>query len=270
MTRHLRALLIVKVVEDSAAALLQITEEDETRYRAQSKKFSQERLIRMMNSLMTADSELRYASSPRIGLEIAMLKACREETGEDTAALAERVGELEIKISELPKTVSHPSPEATPALMEPEPMQQPIKPEISFPIKPAEPEIAQGTEQPAEEPASESALDDQEIWKTTLKTLTVDEKPLAGMLKSERYLGVRNGVFRVQVTQKNKVSFMKLKTQSTIDVIAKALSVAAGKPVSFEAVLEGTAAQKADINESIQTLANTVGRDLLQIDETET
>ena len=87
MTRHLRALLTVKVVEGSAASLLQITEEDEQRYRTQAALFSQERLIRIMNNFMTADSELRFASAPRIGLEIAALKACQNVTGEDVAAV---------------------------------------------------------------------------------------------------------------------------------------------------------------------------------------
>ena len=105
MTRHLRALLIVNVIDEDAASFLQITKEDETRYRRQAAQFSQERLIRIMNGFMTAGSELRYASSPRIGLEIAALKACRDAIGEDTTALLERVSELEIRISELPKTI---------------------------------------------------------------------------------------------------------------------------------------------------------------------
>ena len=81
MTRHIRALLIVKVVDSNAAVLLQTTDEDEKRYRQQTTLFTQERLIRIMNGFMTADSEMRYASSPRIGLEIAALKACQDPTG---------------------------------------------------------------------------------------------------------------------------------------------------------------------------------------------
>ena len=128
MTRHMRALLTVKVVKDDAASLLQITEEDEQRYRKQTKKFSQERLIRMMNGFMTADSELRYASSPRIGLEIAMLKACREETGEDYAALAERVAELELKARELPE-IKQERKQDTPDITD----RQPIDAAINIP-----------------------------------------------------------------------------------------------------------------------------------------
>jgi hypothetical protein len=74
----------------------------------------------------------------------------------------------------------------------------------------------------------------------------------------------------VQIPQKNKeFSYARLRKQDAVDVIAKALSDAAGRPVGFEAVLEGSAEEKTDVRESIQVLTDTVGRDLLQIDESE-
>ncbi|MDD3921567.1 MAG: DNA polymerase III subunit gamma/tau, partial [Eubacteriales bacterium] len=101
VTRHLRALLTVKTVGENVAALLDVTDEDEKRYRAQSEQFTMERLLRMTDDLMRAETELRYASSPRIGLEIATLRALTGNKGEEPAALLERIAELESKLTAL-------------------------------------------------------------------------------------------------------------------------------------------------------------------------
>ncbi|MFH1512123.1 MAG: DNA polymerase III subunit gamma/tau [Bacillota bacterium] len=273
MTRHLRALLTVKVVKEKAASLLQITEEDEARYRKQTIQFSQERLIRIMNSFMTADSELRYASSPRIGLEIAALKACQDETGEDNTSLAGRLAELEIKVNALTITAYAQSAPKESEPQKPEPMaHHPYTEAITAENKPSEPVEAETPEpKPAAVPAEpEYAMNDAEIWKAALKKLATAEPATFGILKREHFLGVRHGVFCVQVPQERKnFSFANLKRQDRADAISKALSDVAGRPVSFEVVLEGDPERQPDVRASIQVLTDTVGRDLLQIDESE-
>ncbi len=274
LTRHLRALLIVKVVEKDAAALLQSTGEDEKRYREQAVKFSQERLIRMMNGLMTADSELRYASSPRIGLEIAALKACRDEAGEDNTALAERVAELEIKITSLPKIAAmKPEAVSAPQIKMPQPETQAEKPEVPSSESPVEetPETdEQSTGTKAPDIEKQPIYNDADIWKAAMKQLAASQPAIYGLLKREHFLGEHGGVFRVRVAQSRKdFSYLNLRKPEKADAIASALTNVAGRPVGFEAVLEGSAETRTDVRESIQTLADAVGRDLLQIDDTE-
>jgi len=101
LTAHIRALLTVLAVPKDAASLLDVTEEDERRYREQAKAFSPERLLRIMGLFMRAEGELRYAATPRIGLEVAVLDACQEQRGQDLAALTERIEELEIQLKAL-------------------------------------------------------------------------------------------------------------------------------------------------------------------------
>ncbi len=269
LTRHLRALLIVKVVKEDASKLLQSTEEDEKRYREQTEKFSQERLICMMNGLMTADSELRYASSPRIGLEIAAMKACRDDIGEDNAALAERVAELEIKLREQPQialqaqvpvTKQETQAEDTQAVTSyPQPpKREPVRAEASV----AKETVAADDKQPL--------YSDTDIWSQALKRLASKEPAIYGLLKREHFLGEENAVFRVRVAKAREgFSYANLRKPEKTDTIAKTLTEVAGRPVGFEAVLEGTTVQKADVKQSIQMLADAVGRDLLQIDDTE-
>ena len=271
LTRHLRALLIVKVVSTDASALLQSTEEDEKRYREQTEKFSQERLIRMMNGLMTADSELRYAASQRIGLEIAALRACQDEEGEDNAALAERVAELEIRLNELPKTMT----QQQSAILQPEKEQATSKETARSEtpmVKNAEPTQNVKTEQSTNpsEIADQPKYNDADIWKTALKQLAAGEPAIFGLLKREHFLGEHGGVFRVRVAQSRVgFSYANLRKPEKVEAIVKTLTAVAGRPVGFEAILEGNDEPKADVRESIQMLAEAVGRDLLQIDDSE-
>ncbi|HPJ01592.1 MAG TPA: DNA polymerase III subunit gamma/tau [Candidatus Limiplasma sp.] len=271
LTRHLRALLIVKVVSTDASALLQSTEEDEKRYREQTEKFSQARLIRMMNGLMTADSELRYAASQRIGLEIAALRACQDAEGESNAALAERVAELEIKLNELPTTTTQQQSAILPLENMQETMKQTVKPETTT-VKSVEPSQEVNLEQStsSSETADQPKYNDADIWKAALKQLAAGEPAIFGLLKREHFLGEHGGVFRVRVAQSRAgFSYANLRKPEKVEAIVKTLTAAAGRPVGFEAILEGNDEPKADVRESIQMLAEAVGRDLLQIDDTE-
>ena len=274
MTRHLRALLTVKVVEGSAASLLQITEEDEQRYRTQAALFSQERLIRIMNNFMTADSELRFASAPRIGLEIAALKACQNVTGEDVAALTERLAELEIKVHELPRVMI----QQEAADQKPNDREDPATRIEKIDTKSSAAQTEATIEKPTKVKETETPViqenekDPTEIWKIALKTLAATEPATYGILKRERFIGARGNVYHVQVPQERKnFSFLHLKKQNKMDAISKALTEAAGQPLVFEPLLEGESdsEQKTDSMQSIQMLSETVGRDLLQIDESE-
>jgi hypothetical protein len=229
----------------------------------------------MLGGLMAADSELRFASSPRIGLEIAMLQACEDETGENITALAERVSELEMKIRELPAASAASSRQNAaekPAL------------NVSAPAANSNENSAQETTANESESRKaaywntesvttphEEALQDTEIWKTVLKQLAVTEPATFGLLKRERFLGEQGGVYRVQIPQERKnISYASLRRQEKVDLISMALTAAGKRPLRFEAVLEGDAAvRQTGVQENIQMLADMVGRDLLQIDDSE-
>ncbi len=275
MARHMRALLTVKVVDNSAASLLQITEEDEKRYRRQAEKFSQERLIRIMNRFVTADSELRYASSPRIGLEIAALKACQEEKIEDLTALTERIAELEIKVGQLPDQIAaYAVPDNK--LNEQDTGERTQKKTETKKNERKADDSTENASASQDHPANRKSsaqdtdMNPGEIWKATLKKLAATEPAIYGIVKREHFIGALEDIYRVQVPMERKnFSFLHLKKKDKADVISKALTETAGRPLTFEAVLEGEAVseQKADVKDSIQMLSDTVGRDLLQIDD---
>ncbi len=267
VSAHCRALLTVKAVSRDAASILDVTEEDEARYRAQAEGMSQGRLLRMLDLFMRAEGELRFASTPRIGLESAALHACEPASGEDAAALAERVEELEAKLARLEndlqsgKLVSAAAPSAAPASGG----DAPAKAEAPA-AKPAA-KIA-----PVPKPAPVSG-DAKAIWDKALQDLAKNEPPLYGLLRKERFIGAKGTVYQVLIpASKKEFSYVRLNQQARRDRIAKALSEAAGTPLTFEAVLEQNAEEKrmeSVRDEAQRTLIEAFGRDLVQIDEGE-
>lgn len=267
VSAHCRALLTVKAVSRDAASILDVTEEDEARYRAQAEGMSQGRLLRMLDLFMRAEGELRFASTPRIGLESAALHACEPASGEDAAALAERVEELEAKLARLEndlqsgKLVSAAAPSAAPASGG----DAPAKAEAPA-AKPAA-KIA-----PVPKPAPVSG-DAKAIWDKALQDLAKNEPPLYGLLRKERFIGAKGTVYQVLIpASKKEFSYVRLNQQARRDRIAKALSDAAGTPLTFEAVLEQNAEEKrmeSVRDEAQRTLIEAFGRDLVQIDEGE-
>lgn len=268
LSAHCRALLTVKAVSRDAASILDVTEEDEARYRAQAEGVSQARLLRMLDLFMRAEGDLRFASTPRIGLESAALHACEPASGEDAAALAERVEELEARLARLEGDLQ--SGKLVPAAAVPAATPAPGGDAPAKAEAPAAKPAAKAAPAPKAAPVSGDA---KAIWDKALQDLAKNEPPLYGLLRKERFIGAKGTVYQVLIpASKKEFSYVRLNQQARRDRIAKALSDAAGTPLTFEAVLEQNAAEKrmeTVRDEAQRTLIEAFGRDLVQIDEGE-
>ena len=91
MSQHLRSLLMAKCCPEQLPALLDLTEEAAEEYRQQAAGFTEGRLLKMIDLFMSVETELRYASSPRIALETASVKACLRTSDSDPQAMADRI-----------------------------------------------------------------------------------------------------------------------------------------------------------------------------------
>ena len=266
MTRHMRALLTVQAVGEHAADLLDITDEDEKRYRSQAEHFTQERLLRVMEGFMRAESDMRYASTPRIGLEVAALRACAENRAGDTLAILERVAAMEAQITSLQQELAQGITVAA---------QAAAQGGASAKAKVA---TADASETNAAAPAPSKApkaapKDEQDIWAQAMLLIAKTEPALLGLLRKERFIGAQGDVYRVQVAFERKdFSLRQLSKPNRIETVTRALSEVAGKPLTFEAVLEADAGARhaGDLREeNARTLIDTFGRETVQIDDTE-
>lgn len=259
MSAHCRMLLTVLTVDQDAAALLEITPEDETRCREQASHFSSARLLRILDGFMRAEGELRFASTPRIGLESAALHACEEAVGENSQALLERIGELEAKLKALETAIE--SGRLTAAAPAPKRGTKAAEKAATFPEAKA----------PAPK-APPVPSDAKAVWDEALKNLCKNAPPLFGLLRNERFMGVEANVYRVAVPYAKKdFSYVKLSQPTWKAKITQALKEVSGNDAAvFEAVLEQDASQKAmgsQRDNAQQSLIDAFGRETVQIDE---
>ena len=96
---HLRALMMVQIVGDDAANLLEITGEDAQRMSEQAGKASPERLMSVMDIFLDAERDSRYVSHGRVLLEMAITRVCRRGKVEDISGLLTRLDQLEKQIA---------------------------------------------------------------------------------------------------------------------------------------------------------------------------
>lgn len=94
LINHMRNLLVIKVCNDGAQ-LIDVGEDTFKAYMEQAQKASHERLMRAIDILCAAESEMRWSSQPRVSLEMALVKICRPEQEVTLDALLDRVAKLE-------------------------------------------------------------------------------------------------------------------------------------------------------------------------------
>ncbi|MDR3052205.1 MAG: DNA polymerase III subunit gamma/tau [Oscillospiraceae bacterium] len=73
---HLRALLLAQTCGARLADLLESTREDAARYTRQAEGVAPARLLSMLDVFLTADTEMKWASQPRLALEMAAARVC--------------------------------------------------------------------------------------------------------------------------------------------------------------------------------------------------
>ncbi len=259
LSGHSRSLLTVKAVKQDAASILDVTEEDEQRYRKQAEKFSEARLLKMLDLFMRAEGELRFASTPRIGLESAALHACEQIAGEDNTALLERLGELEAKLSKLEKDIAD-------GRLVPVSVAQPASaPKAAAPkaetAKPAQPDLP---------PVPSDA---KGVWDRVLDTIKKKEPSLLAFIKTSRFIGTKGNVYQVMIPISDRAKYDGLNQPKRKERISGILTEITGQPTLFEAVLASDVGnQKLDaVRETAQqSLIDTFGRENVQIDEGKT
>jgi len=95
---HFRDLFIAKHVKDVAETLA-VDDVMASRLVSQAAKASEGVLIRCIDLFSTLESDLRYASHPRVFIELAIAKACRSENDKSYESVLERIEKIENAIS---------------------------------------------------------------------------------------------------------------------------------------------------------------------------
>jgi DNA polymerase-3 subunit gamma/tau len=88
---HFREILLLKLAPPGSALLAALTPEEKERVRPLAESFSEEDLLRVVEVLTEADTELRLAQDPRVTVELALLKLVQLRRLLPFSELVERV-----------------------------------------------------------------------------------------------------------------------------------------------------------------------------------
>jgi len=91
---HFRNLLIIQAAPDKQE-LIDVTPDEYERLRTQSSKFSAAELSRIIALLLAAQADMRWTTSPRLTLELALVRAGIPETDPQPHGLVSRIERLE-------------------------------------------------------------------------------------------------------------------------------------------------------------------------------
>ncbi|HEX9122291.1 MAG TPA: DNA polymerase III subunit gamma/tau [Actinomycetota bacterium] len=133
---HFRNLLLARTAPEQGE-LLDVTEDEVEKLRAQAAKFSSAELARVMALLLAAQTDMRWTTSPRLTLELALVRATIPETDAQPHGLISRLERLERLAGIAPAAAS--GAERPPAV----PLEPPVAP------GPPEPATASGSTAPS-------------------------------------------------------------------------------------------------------------------------
>jgi DNA polymerase III subunit gamma/tau len=145
---HFRDLLLVKTAPGQED-LLDIPADGYEGLRIQTEKFTASELARVIELLLAAQSDMRWTTSPRLSLELALVRATIPETDPSPAGTLSRLERLE-RLANLEPGSTVPSADAAPAAGA-VPFGDPARPSVELPeTAPAPPRTSRGAEVPSE------------------------------------------------------------------------------------------------------------------------
>ena len=263
---HARSLLLVRTAPD-ADVLIDASEADRATLSLQSDRFTAEGLIRIMDLLGKAITEMRNAPNHRLLLEVALVRAAAPETDPTATGLLGRIERLERRIGiEGGSEVAIPSgavlgpPTATaseaPAKASPvtaTSSSQPVRTKTAVaPRTPDERSPAVAAEAAASSVASVPATvglgDIKESWSATLAEVRKSSMRVWGLLNPSRVLSYSDGKLEVEVQSNYHSEEMSVATNAAL--VAEALHAALGVRPLVTFVARGAAAAEEPAEET--------------------
>lgn len=112
LTEHFRNILVVKVA-GKQAPFLNLSEDKRNRYETSAQLYSQEVCVLILDFLVEAQNQIKFAPSPKTALEALLLRVIRSQSRIPIDILIRRLADLEQKLKE------HPTQEASPPVVSP-------------------------------------------------------------------------------------------------------------------------------------------------------
>lgn len=101
ITGHMRNLLIIKTCDKNFAGLIDASPTTLSAYEKQAEKAGRMRTFRAVEMFVELESELKWASQPRVLLELTIARLCRPEEEKSYEAILDRLETIEKKLSDI-------------------------------------------------------------------------------------------------------------------------------------------------------------------------
>ena len=151
LIEHFRHLLVIRSVK-KPEEILDLAEAELDELRQQAGSFSSQEIQRRLTLLIKADSEMAYASFPRLILEMALLKAATLEPVIPILELLDKVRALETRVVHtppLPWNAAQSAPVVMPIRQELPRHEQQTRPASAAPVVDVPPAVHSGGDQPS-------------------------------------------------------------------------------------------------------------------------
>lgn len=239
LTEHFRNIMIAKL-DGRGDGILGVTGEMAAEIAKQSQQISSEELIRIIKLLSTLQNDMRYASNPRIVLEVAIMKICSIEEDSNQDALIARISRLERLFSGV-KTGVH--------IQEAQSQSKNVEKPKALPMHAAaEPEVCKNAN---EKRRMERQNDDIDmLWKDILGLIKDDRRvPIQAMLKEGTPLEIGNGVFKVMFKDSFDFHRKALSKDENSAYLRSVVKRVTGEDVYINLVIESEIASEKISNE---------------------
>ena len=244
LSAHMRNLLTVEAISEDVTDLLDISKEDEEQFRTQAKTFTNGHMLRILDLLIKAESEIRYASTPRIGLELTLLRTLEENRATTDIALLERLEEAEKALTTLQQNIAQGTLSLAPSSAK----------------APKTPKENSAPKAPPAPPKPVLSLDDKQLWQKCLNAVLAKDPILYSLLCKMPFLGVKDDVFTVSVSAEKNLQIQKLSDEKNKQQLSEILSETVGRPVRFAPQIISSPPPK-DHTASKQSLIDAFGRE---------
>ncbi len=252
--RHIRALLIAKTSPEDVSMIMDISGDEAAEYVRQSESMTVSRLMKILDLFMALETEMRYASTPRMALENASIKSCLRIEETDSQALNDRIIELEKRIDGL---IRNPAAAAAAQI----PVEETKTTRIQQPREERKVPQAAGRENSGNHAA---------VWKELMNTIRGKDMTAWSFLSQGRMIGCKNGRYLWQADRKEaEAQFITvLNMPERNKTICECLQQITGQACSFSAVPQGKPSETADNSgddEYLESIYETFGKEPVNI-----
>lgn len=181
LTDHYRTILMFKLA-GRAAPFLSLSNTEKDRYEQSAKLYTQEQCLTILDMLLEAQNQIRFAPSGRIALEAILMRIMRTHHRLPVEYLVRRLAELEQAVAGSPKPIPEPIQEAK----APQPPPRPTVSEDPTPTR-AELGLKEPVKAPAAPPAPPPPLQKKESAPVELGSRPTEEAKAASAKRQGQY-----------------------------------------------------------------------------------